>query len=86
MAVPAPQSPAEQRPVATLKGVGPALAEKLARLGVTRVQDLLFVLPARYEDRTQVVQIGAVRHGMRAVVEGEVVVPNRLRYIDISVQ
>jgi ATP-dependent DNA helicase RecG len=62
----------EERPVASLRGVGPALAEKLAKLGVTQVQDLLFVLPMRYEDRTQIVEIGAVRHGMRVVVEGEV--------------
>jgi ATP-dependent DNA helicase RecG len=55
-----------------LRGVGPALAEKLARLGVTRVQDLLFVLPSRYEDRTQVSPIGALKPGFRAVVEGEV--------------
>jgi ATP-dependent DNA helicase RecG len=62
----------EQRPVASLRGVGPALGEKLAKLGVMQVQDLLFVLPARYEDRTQITEIGAVRHGLRAVVEGEV--------------
>src|SRR3954465_12676494 len=62
----------EQRPVATLRGVGPALAEKLAKLGVARVQDLLFVLPSRYEYRTHVVEIGALRHGMRTVVEGEI--------------
>jgi ATP-dependent DNA helicase RecG len=69
----APQvPPLEQRPVASLRGVGPALAEKLEKLGVTQVQDLLFVLPSRYEDRTQISEIGAVRHGMRAVVEGEV--------------
>jgi len=73
VATPAPHvAPPEQRPVASLRGVGPALAEKLAKLGVTQVQDLLFVLPMRYEDRTQVVEIGAVRHGMRAVVEGEI--------------
>jgi ATP-dependent DNA helicase RecG len=62
----------EQRPVATLRGVGPALAEKLAKLGVSQVQDLLFVLPSRYEDRTQISEIGAVRAGSRAVVEGEI--------------
>ncbi len=46
MATPAPHAvPPEQRPVASLRGVGPALAEKLAKLGVTQVQDLLFVLP-----------------------------------------
>ena len=55
-----------------MRGVGPALAEKLAKLGVTQVQDLLFVLPSRYEDRTQVSEIGALRHGTRVVVEGEV--------------
>ena len=58
--------------MAELRGVGPALAEKLARLGVTRVQDLLFVLPSRYEDRTQVSAIGTLKPGARAVVEGEV--------------
>ena len=62
----------EQRPVAALRGVGPALAEKLAKLGVTQVQDLLFVLPMRYEDRTQVLPIGGLRPGTRTVVEGEV--------------
>ena len=34
--------------------------------------DPLFLLPARYEDRTRVTPIGALYHGMRAVVEGEV--------------
>jgi ATP-dependent DNA helicase RecG len=67
-----PAAQQEQRPVASLRGVGPALAEKLARLGVSRVQDLLFVLPLRYEDRTQISQIGALKIGARAVVEGEI--------------
>jgi ATP-dependent DNA helicase RecG len=70
--MPAPPIANEQRPVATLRGVGPALAEKLAKLGVTQVQDLLFVLPSRYEDRTQVSAIGELRVGARAVVEGEI--------------
>jgi ATP-dependent DNA helicase RecG len=55
-----------------MRGVGPALAEKLEKLGVTQVQDLLFVLPSRYEDRTQVSEMGSVRHGTRVVVEGEI--------------
>ena len=71
MARPAPHLVSEQRPVASLRGVGPALAEKLAKLGVTRVQDLLFVLPSRYEDRTQISAIGSLRPGARAVVEGD---------------
>jgi ATP-dependent DNA helicase RecG len=70
---PAPlASVTELRPVTALRGVGAALAEKLARLNVTRVADLLFVLPLRYEDRTQVTAIGALTPGVRAAVEGEV--------------
>jgi ATP-dependent DNA helicase RecG len=55
-----------------LRGVGGVLAEKLQRLGVQQVQDLLFVLPLRYEDRTQVLPIGGLQPGLRAAVEGEV--------------
>jgi ATP-dependent DNA helicase RecG len=62
----------ELRPVTALKGVGDALAQRLAKLGVETVQDMLFLLPLRYEDRTRVIPIGAVRAGDRAVVEGEV--------------
>jgi ATP-dependent DNA helicase RecG len=61
-----------ERPVTALRGVGPALAELLARLGLHTVQDVLFHLPLRYEDRTRVVPIGSLRHGDRAVIEGEV--------------
>ena len=50
----------EQRPVTALRGVGDALAARLAVLGVESVQDLLFVLPARYEDRTRVQPIGSL--------------------------
>lgn len=62
----------EIRPVTTLRGVGDALAGKLAKLGITTLQDLLFLLPLRYEDRTQVVPLGSLRAGDRAVVEGDV--------------
>jgi ATP-dependent DNA helicase RecG len=64
--------PLDQRPVASLRGVGPALAATLGRLGLHTVQDLLFHLPSRYEDRTRVVPIGTLRPGDRAVIEGEV--------------
>jgi ATP-dependent DNA helicase RecG len=62
----------ELRPVTALKGVGDALASRLQKLGVSTVQDLLFLLPLRYEDRTQVVPMGSLQAGMRCVVEGEV--------------
>ncbi len=55
-----------------LRGVGPALAEKLGRLGVYHPEDLLFILPLRYEDRTRITPIGSLTLGQRAVVEAEV--------------
>ncbi len=55
-----------------LRGVGPALAEKLGRLGVTQPADLLFLLPFRYEDRTRIAPIGSLLPGQRAVVEAEI--------------
>jgi ATP-dependent DNA helicase RecG len=62
----------ERRPVTSLKGVGPALAKRLARLGIESVADLLFWLPTRYEDRTHIVPIGSLRPGSRAAVEGTI--------------
>src|SRR5680860_1750765 len=59
-------------PVTELKGVGNSLAEKLARLGIASLQDLLFHLPHRYEDRTRIIPMGSLRIGDVAVVEGEV--------------
>ncbi len=55
-----------------LNGVGPALATKLERLDLFRVEDLLFLLPLRYEDRTQLVKLGALQLGQRCLVTGEV--------------
>ncbi len=60
------------RPVTVLRGVGESLAARLHTLGVETTQDLLFLLPLRYEDRTRVVPLGELRPGQRASVEGEV--------------
>ncbi len=60
-------------PVTTLKGVGAALSDKLAKLGIHSLQDLLFHLPYRYEDRTRIVPMGSLRVGDVGVVEGDVV-------------
>lgn len=55
-----------------LKGVGPKSAERLARLGIRQVQDILFHLPLRYQDRTRVTSMAVLRPGDEVVVEGEV--------------
>jgi ATP-dependent DNA helicase RecG len=59
-------------PLTVLNGVGPALAKKLERLDLFRVEDLLFLLPLRYEDRTQLVKIGALQAGAKCLTSGEV--------------
>ncbi|WP_312391314.1 ATP-dependent DNA helicase RecG [Pseudomonas sp.] len=59
-------------PVTELKGVGEAMAEKLAKVGLENLQDVLFHLPLRYQDRTRVVPIGQLRPGQDAVIEGVV--------------
>ena len=61
-----------ESPLTVLNGVGPALAKKLERLSLYRVEDLLFLLPLRYEDRTQLVRIGALQAGKRCLITGEV--------------
>jgi ATP-dependent DNA helicase RecG len=59
-------------PLTDLNGVGPALAKKLERLDLVRIEDLLFLLPLRYEDRTQLVRIGALQVGVKCLISGEV--------------
>ncbi len=59
-------------PLTTLKGVGPKQAEKLARLGLLRIHDLLLHLPLRFEDRTRLTPLAALRSGTAALFEGTV--------------
>ncbi|PZP20972.1 MULTISPECIES: ATP-dependent DNA helicase RecG [Pseudomonas] len=79
-----------QVPVTALKGVGAALAEKLAKVGLENLQDVLFHLPLRYQDRTRVTPIGALRPGQDAVIEGIVagadVVMGRRRSLLVRLQ
>jgi ATP-dependent DNA helicase RecG len=62
----------DRQSVETLNGVGPALASKLHKLGLFSLQDLLFHLPLRYIDRTQITPIGGIQPMTEVVIEGEV--------------
>lgn len=55
-----------------LTGVGPTLAAKLLKCGISTVQDLLFHLPYRYQDRTRITPIQDLRPNTWCVVAGQV--------------
>ncbi|QIM64512.1 ATP-dependent DNA helicase RecG [Frederiksenia canicola] len=57
-------------PLTALSGVGAAISEKLSRIGINNVQDLLFHLPMRYEDRTRITPIIDLRPESYATIEG----------------
>ncbi|MFC3123224.1 ATP-dependent DNA helicase RecG [Agaribacter flavus] len=59
-------------PLTTLKGVGAKVAEKLARLGLRTLQDMVFHLPSRYEDRTRLYPIADLHAYLHVSVQGEV--------------
>jgi ATP-dependent DNA helicase RecG len=59
-------------PLSRLAGVGPRVAAKLEARGLTSLQDLWLHLPLRYEDRTTLLPIRALKAGMAAQVEGRV--------------
>ncbi|HQX93742.1 MAG TPA: ATP-dependent DNA helicase RecG [Thermomonas sp.] len=59
-------------PLASLPGVGPALAEKLAARGLLTLQDLWLHLPRQYEDRTALAPIRQLQAGVAVQVEGRV--------------
>ncbi len=52
--------------------MGSRLAERLERLGIVTIQDLLFHLPQRYQDRTRLSAIGSLQPGIQSVVVGEI--------------
>ena len=70
-------------PVTDVSGIGPKQAEKLAKLSIFSIQDLLLHLPFRYEDRTRVTPISECRPGMLVVIEGVIqqtrIIPARRR-------
>jgi ATP-dependent DNA helicase RecG len=59
-------------PVTTLKGVGPGMAKKLEKINLHTLQDLLFHLPLRYEDRTRITTIRDLLPGTHTNIVGEI--------------
>lgn len=61
-----------QYPITELKGVGPKMAERLFKLGITTVQDMLFHLPLRYEDRTRIYSISELTPHSHVTVQATI--------------
>ena len=59
----APVSDELKTPMRFIKGVGPKLAEALAKKGIATVEDALYLLPNRYEDRRDLKRIAELRPG-----------------------
>lgn len=60
-------------PIRFFKGVGPKRSDELSGLGLKSVEDLLYYLPSRYEDRSQFTDIRDLKVGESCAVRGEVV-------------
>jgi ATP-dependent DNA helicase RecG len=61
------------RPLQFEKGVGPARAQKLRKLGLSTAGDILLHIPRRYEDRTQLADIASLVPGVEATIRGRVI-------------
>ncbi|MBV2130600.1 ATP-dependent DNA helicase RecG [Arsukibacterium indicum] len=59
--------------ISLIKGVGAKVAQRLEKLGIASIQDLLFHLPLRYEDRTRIYAIADLMPAIHATVLAEVV-------------
>lgn len=55
-----------------IKGIGPKLAALLEKREICNVEDLLYLLPLRYEDRRNLIPISSLRSGQSAVFSGTV--------------
>lgn len=75
--------------ISALKGVGPSMAEKLEKIGLLSIQDLLFHLPNRYEDRTRITTIRDCLPGIFTNIIGEItnnqIVQGRRRMMVVTV-
>ena len=68
-------------PVTTLKGIGPAKAELLMKLGIYTLEDLITYFPRQYEDRTKFLSISTLEPNAPACFSAMVVTPPRTSYI-----
>ena len=61
-----------QKNIAEIKGVGPKVKEELNKIGINYIQDALFLLPKKYENRTKLTSIKDLVPGEAFQFEGEI--------------
>ena len=62
-----------EQSIIVLKGIGETMLERFAKRSLFTLNDLLFHLPVRYQDKTRVVPISTLRAGDSALVSGEII-------------
>ncbi|MCU4675041.1 ATP-dependent DNA helicase RecG [Catenovulum sp. 2E275] len=62
-----------KQPVTSLSGVGPKLADRLAHLHIHSVEDLLFHLPFRYQDKTHIYPVCDLLPELQTSIQGEII-------------
>ncbi|MBI5047597.1 MAG: ATP-dependent DNA helicase RecG [Deltaproteobacteria bacterium] len=67
-------------PLKAVKGIGPKLGEVFRKKGLETVEDILYWLPIRYEDRRQIKKIAQLRFGVREVASGEIMAMREVFY------
>ena len=65
-------TPSLDDPIQFIKGVGPRKAILLEKLCLTSIEDCLYFLPFRFEDRTQFKKISQAVPGEYVTLTGEV--------------
>ena len=63
----------KNHPIQNIRGVGPKIADTLSNLGIYQVEDAVFHLPYKYEDRTNLTPIGDAQYETPLLIEGEIV-------------
>jgi len=71
---------AMRTPLARVRGIGSGLAGRLSQRGLNTVEDVLYFVPVRYEDRREVKKIRELSPGSAETVVAEVLAAGEARY------
>ncbi len=70
-----------KKPLTEIKGIGPRKSALFGRLGIERIEDILYSFPREYEDRRNVKSIGSIAVGETCMVTAEIKKVIKGRYV-----